>query len=441
MKRAYVSIEGNNVRAVIPKKGIENAEFVEFGRDELLDFIEKNSIKELFLSVSFSDLYTFKFSLPFQIQKKKIIEKLVFNEIRKTYPTIQQFSFIYETYITEARSWIRCYMVPESSYQFIEELIEQKVNIKALYPMHIPLISFINSDSELIEKNKIVCFLSGKSRFLFVFEKSEMLLMREFEGEEDLTEDDIININMTVNYAIQNLRVTPQEIIFAGAKSKELSGLILPYRFLSVLPETEKFTLSLSMVLFEENLKQKNILPQEYRRFKKTIKYLNFVSFILLITAIALFGYDLAFFYKLKSTYSSMTSQRQYILKHEQEFINAQESIRSFETDLKPFIELQNKRNSLTDTRYPLMGITQAKTELIQLDSLEILNSEKPEIKIKGRSRGKSFSEKQMSYLNFKSSLEQKGFKIINEKWDITKGDLNINAVYENPEILQQKNR
>lgn len=438
MKKVYLSIEGNIVKAVAPEKGIEDAEFLEFHRDEILKFIKENSIKELYISVSFSDLYTFKFSLPFQIpEKKKILEKLVFNEIRKRYPTLQQFSFIYEKYYTEARSWIRCYVVPESSYQFIEEFIEAKVNIKALYPMHVPLISLINSDSDLAEKNKIVCFISGKSRFLFIFEKSEMLLMREFEGSEDLTEEDIMNINMTVNYAIQNLRVTPEEIIFAGTKNKEISGLILPHRFLSVLPETQEYTLPLSMVLFEESLKKKSILPESYRRFKKTMKYLNYAGFILIITAVILSGYNLEYFYRLKSLYSSLASQRQYIQQHEQEFVNIQQIIKKFETELKPFVELQNKRNSMIDMRYIIMNISQSKTGLIQLDSLEILNSEKPEIKIKGKSTGKTFSERQNSYLNFKSSLSEKGFKITGENWDITKGQLSLNAVYENPRILQ----
>lgn len=303
--------------------------------------------------------------------------------------------------------------------------------------MHIPLIFLVNSVSELIEKNKIVCFFSGKSRFLFVFEKTEMILMREFEGSEDLTDEDIININMTMNYSIQNLRVIPNEVILIGVKKRELSGLSLPYRFLSILPEYEKYTVPLIMVLSGEDLKRKSILPEQYRRFKKTIKYLNYASFVFIITMIALFGYNLESFYKIKSIYSSMISQRQYVLEHEQEFFDIDKKIKKFETEMKPFIELQNKRNSMVDMRYLLKSIGQAKTEFIQIISVEILNAEKPELKIKGKSIGKSFSERQMSYLNFKASLEQGGFKIINESWDITKGELSIDAIYEHTRVLQ----
>lgn len=438
LNKAYLSIEGKYVKAVITKKNIENAQFLEFHVDELLDFIKENSIKEVYMSVSFSELYTFKLSFPFQIsEKKKILEKLVFNEIRKIYPNIQRFSFMYETYMADSRTWIRCYMIPESSYQFIEEFIEARVNIKALYPLHIPLIFLVNSVSELIEKNKIVCFFSGKSRFLFVFEKTEMILMREFEGSEDLTDEDIININMTMNYSIQNLRVIPNEVILIGVKKRELSGLSLPYRFLSILPEYEKYTVPLIMVLSGEDLKRKSILPEQYRRFKKTIKYLNYASFVFIITMIALFGYNLESFYKIKSIYSSMISQRQYVLEHEQEFFDIDKKIKKFETEMKPFIELQNKRNSMVDMRYLLKSIGQAKTEFIQIISVEILNAEKPELKIKGKSIGKSFSERQMSYLNFKASLHQGGFKIINESWDITKGELSIDAIYEHTRVLQ----
>ncbi len=438
LKKAYLSIEGKYVKAVINKKNIEDAQFSEFHVDELFDFIKENSIKEVYISVYFFELYTFKFFLPFRIsEKKKVIEKLIFNEIKKRYPSIQHFSFIYETFMTDSRTWIRCYMIPDSSYHFIEELIKAGVNIKAIYPMHISLISLINSISELIEKNKIVCFFSGTSRFLFVFEKSEMILVREFEGSENLTDEDIININMTMNYSIQNLRVIPHEVIFIGIKKTEVSGLNLPYRFLSILPENEKYTVLLSMVLFGEELKRRSILPEQYRRFKKTIKYLNYASFVFIIITIVLFGYNLESFYKIKSIYSSMVSQKQYVLHHEQEFFNIEKKIKKFEAEMKPFVELQNKRNSLVDTRYPLKSIGQAKTEFIQITSVELLNETKPEIKIKGKSTGKNFSERQMSYLNFKSSLHQGGFKIINESWDITKGELSINAVYEHTGVLR----
>lgn len=47
-----------------------------------------------------------------------------------------------------------------------------------------------------------------------------MILMREFEGSEDLTDEDIININMTMNYSIQNLRVIPNEVILIGVKKE-----------------------------------------------------------------------------------------------------------------------------------------------------------------------------------------------------------------------------
>lgn len=438
VKKAYLSIEGKYVKAAITKKNIEDSQFSEFHLDELFDFIKENSIKEVYISAYFSELYTFKFFLPFKIsEKKKVIENLIFTEIRKRYPSIQHFSFIYETYVTDSRTWIRCYMIPDSSYQFFEEIIKAGVNIKAIYPMHIPIVSLTNSIPELVEKNKIVCFLSGTSRFLFVFEKSEMILIRDFEGSENLTDEDIININMTVNYSIQNLRVIPQEIIFIGIKETEVSRLNLPYRFLSILPEKDKYTVLLSMILFEEELKGRRIFPEQYRRFKKTIKYLNYASFVFTIITIVLFGYNLESFYKIRSIYKSMVPQKQYILNHEQEFFNIEKKIKNFESEMKPFVELQNKRNSLLDTRYPLRSIGQAKTKFIQITSLELLNETKPEIKIKGKSTGKNFSERQMSYLNFKSSLYQEGFKITNESWDITKGELSISAVYEHTGVLR----
>ncbi|MEN2993825.1 MAG: hypothetical protein ABDH19_00555 [Thermodesulfovibrio sp.] len=438
MKKAYISIEGKYVKAALTKKGIEDAQFFEFERDDLFDFIRENKIKEVYLSVWFPELYTFKFSLPFKVSKKqKIFDKLIFSEIRKRYPFIENFSFIYDIYITPSATSIRCYVVPESSYQFIEEFIEKDINIKALYPIHAPLVSLVNSISELTDKNKIVCFFSENSRFLFILEKSEMILMRDFEGTEELVDEDIININMTINYSIQNLRITPHEIVLIGITQREVSKLNLPYRVLSILSNNEKYTIPISMILFEEDLKDKILLPVQYKRFKKTIKCLKYASFIFIMGIIALFGYNLELFYKLKPLYSLVMSQKNYISQNERVFYENMDKIKKFEAEIKPFIELQNKRNSLVDIRYPLKGIGQAKTELIQIDSIEILNKEKPEIKIKCRSTGKSLAEKQKSYLDFKTSITQLGFKITNENWDISKGELSLDTVYEYKKISQ----
>lgn len=430
--KTYLSIEKEKAKAVLIKKDIENARFLEFSSDAILDFIKENSIKEIYLSAAFPDLITFKFTLPFQIpEKKTILQKLVFTEIHKRYPSIKNFSFIYETYIEPARSWIRCYALPEDSYQFIEELISAKVNIKALYPVHFPLLFLINFYSESVEKNRIVCFVSGKTRFLFVFEKSEMILSRQYEGEETLTDDDVLNINMTVNYSIQNLRVQPEEIVFTGIKETDIQGLNLPHRFVSVMVETEKYSVPLSMALFERDLKEKNILPPQYRRFKKVIKYLKYANCLMLLMVAFLTAYNVSVFYKTKSLYDTMLSHKQYIVKHAQEFFNIQNTVKNFEMNLKPFLELQNRRNTLMDTRFPLYSLSQTKTELIRIDSVEITGGGQPQIKIKGQSTGQNFSERQLSYLNYRRALSQNRFKIVNENWDITKGDFSIDAIYE----------
>lgn len=437
MKKGFISIEGEKSKSAVIKRDIESAQFLEFKSEEVVDFIKENSIKEVYLSVAFPDLLTFKFTLPFQIPgRKKILQKLVFNEIRKRYPSIQNFSFLYETYIEPAKSWIRCYVVQEDSYQFIDEIISANVNIKAFYPVHVCVLCLINYYSELTEKNKIVCLVSGKSRFIFVFEKSEMVLSRQYEGEENLTDDDLININMTVNYSIQNLRVLPEEIVFVGIQKREIQGLTLPHRFLSLMPETEKYSVPLLMALFEKDLKQKSMLPLQYTRFKKAVKYLKYPVGIMLLMIVFLTAYNVSVFYKTKSLYETMLSHKQYIMKQAQDFFSVQNTIKNFEINLKPFVELQNKRNSFMDTRFPLYSLSQTKTEFIRIDSVEILGGEKPRIKIKGQSTGQNFSQRQFSYLNYKLALSQNRFKVVNESWDITKGDFSIDAIYEHEGIL-----
>lgn len=429
-KKAFVSIEGSIVKIAVVKNKTSDIKFFESKLEELTDFLKKNSIRKLYFSVYLPDIFSFTLSLSFKAAKKKVLDSIVSNEIKKRYPALQSFSFIYDAFYEQKSTSVYCSVVSDSVFDFAEPLIKEGINIEAFCSIHTPLIAMVNS--HLDSRNRLVSLFSDRLRYLFVFKDSKMIFERDFEAETDkFTEEDVANINITINYAIQNLRVQPEEVVLLGIHEQKIEGISIPYRFLS-MGQADKFVVPLSMALHEKQIIKESFLPGNYKSFRKKIKYLNYAKIAMAFSAVALLFYNALIVFDVKRSYEDFVLHRDYIKRNEQSFFVFQNYLNKFEKQIKPYVALLEKRNSITDTRFCIHALAEATVkDVVNLSSVEIQNGQKTQIKIKGQTGGESFSQRLLNYSSFKSALSRQGFVIVNENWDLMKGEFSITAEYE----------
>lgn len=441
-RTAYISIEGTDVQVYIKNGKTRKEEiFYKVELKDLSEFIRKKGIKELIISQFLPNLITFRFNLPFTektIKKNKILDGIVMGEIRKRYPSLNNFSFIYRLYEGAGGPYVRCYLLDEANFDTVNKLIIAGLNIKAFYPSFLPLIELLKAREELAKNDQIICLISGKLRYLFVLHGEELILQRSFESsEESLGEEDVLNINMTVSYSIQNLRIKPEKVIFMGAKQQRIEGLTISYDFLEIPENINAFTLPFCLFKFESKLKGKEFFLPEYKAYLSTSKFINLGIAALLLSSILFFFYNLYSLNEINSQGKILNSYRNEIALKERDFFNLQEQINYFEKNLSPFIKLQNRKNSEGDIKVSLYPISEAsKIKEVQINAIDIENKVPQKIKINGKIWGHSFTEIQRAYLDFKHKLFEKGFKISDEKWDFTKGDFTLEGEYEAQRIL-----
>jgi len=146
--------------------------------------------------------------------------------------------FAYQV-IDEEKKGMRVYLFDKDEIEEVfSPLIKRGFNIERVCPLFSAFILLIEEEAE---KDKMLVFLKGKNRFLYVFSGKEFLFQRIYEGEEEeLSKNDVTVLNMVYNYCQQTLRIRPQVLLIIG-RVKDLNGLNFPYRIVDYKRPEEMF--------------------------------------------------------------------------------------------------------------------------------------------------------------------------------------------------------
>lgn len=441
-KIAYINISDSEVQICISNdKTLKEGNFYKLELKDLSDFIKNKGIKKAFISQYLPNLLTLRFNLPFikkKIKKKKILETIVKGEIKKRYPNFSNFSFTYNLHEGDGGNYLRCYVLDEDNFYTVNKLIMDGVSVEGFYPSFTPLVEFLKANEHITQHCNIIFFLSGKFRYVYVLQGDELILQRNFEGfYESLGEEDVININMTISYCIQNLRLKPEKVILLGTDIKELEGLPIPHEFIKIQEKFNDFLIPFCLFKFQKQLKGKELFLPEYRKYLSITKYTRYVFAFIILASILILFYNLYLFNEISAKIKELYFHRNEVAMKENEFFELMERINYFEKNISPFIKLQNKKNSQVDIKaliYPISEASQIKQ--VEIVSLELENKIQQKTKITGKISGNSFTERQTAYSNFKNLLIEKGFKILDEKWNIINGDFILEGGYEFQRIL-----
>lgn len=437
-KKAYISIEEGKAKVFLLRD-----QFFEIESKELISFLNEKGIKEAVISQFLSNLITFKFILPFtakSLTKKKVLDGIIMSEIRKRYPTLSNFAFNYQIYDGEGGRYVRCYILDDENFDTVNNLFINNIDIKGFYPSFFSIVELLRANNLLTDEGFIVCLISDNIRFLYVFRKDELLLQRSYEGSSSkIEEDDILNINVTVSYSLQNLRIKPERVIFIGAERQDINGLKVSYDFIENFQIEKKYNSAYLLHILEGKLKGKELLLTEHKKFINKRNYFKYASAFLGSLAIILAIYNVSLFGKVVNNYQSINMLKKQINSKQSDFNLLQEKILFFDKNIKPLISLQNKRNiegGVKASIYPVSQASQVKG--IEITSLDIENNISPKIKIVGKILGMSYSEKHLVYNEFKHKLVQNGLKILSEQMELTKEDFSIEGEYDTKGLLQR---
>ena len=240
----------------------------------------------------------------------KLYNKLVRTEIRNAHPDLGSFSIFHRT-IGESTidsrpySKIAAFSYPDDFLAgSIQSINRSGLSISAVYsaPCSVFRLALSTCAADYSQPRIFIATLPGE-KLLLVSERSEMGFIRKIPSLDNaMLQEDAQNINMTVDYCLQTLRVRPFEAVLLNQPdpSEDLSPLVsVPYR-VSLPPRLkdvpshiiQDYLAPVATILHStDSPRFGNILPADYADFKTHKKMFTTATMLMLLLTLGLAGY------------------------------------------------------------------------------------------------------------------------------------------------------
>ncbi len=429
LKRAFISFELESAKILIGDK------YYEALPDEICRILKSNKVKEIDVSAFIKNISLFNFSLPIKIPPKKqkdrrFLSALVKNEIKKRFQDFRDFSFTYEVETTETGTQFFCTIFNHKDiYKIIDYFIPTGCIIRALYPST-EILTKVADEIEKKANNFVLLFFEGTKRHYLIAKNRQIMFYRAVEGESvNITDEDIAQINMTNSYAIQNLRIQPEVIFILGTKKTRIEGLNLDYQFLEIKGVDSDYLIPFLLKKFAKDLKIKNILSEDYKKAYSNLKILTRAAMLLsgvLIAGLVFLGFLITATIDEKADLYDKSKEIKLLYEQNNRVVNEYISLYN---QLKPYVELINKKNLNLDSRHLLAySSVFSDKKNIEIKEIESKIEGNPTLKIAGFVNVENMTERERIFDEIKTEIS-KDLSILKELWDVKKGEFILEIV------------
>lgn len=427
MKRKIaLSFENDLVKVVyaeVTRSGTVVEKTLTFDNDEFDRFLPGMPEDEFVVVQNFEAVYQDIISLP--PAKERFLRQLVQLEIKKRVPDLKGFSFFYvelrEVQREGKRSKDVFFLAVESSevQAIIDRLARAGKVASGIYANVLPL-SFSTGVSDAEADEAILGVLDiGTNKTIFLTRDQKLCFVRVAQSDgRGIDQNDIENINMTIAYCRQVLRINPSRVVFPDASgSKPLPAApvvpVSPAKYPSTIvafnDTLRDYITPLSTINHIREIEESNLLPDTYRDMvvqRKLMAYCILVLGLLSFIGLGYIGFQWLDIAKTKTTIESLRrdiGKRQAVIG---EFEGALAGLQKF----SPSIEIINTFGKSANIQDILVELQDIATEGVDLRSIIMKNQkEAVTIELKGVVRSSSYAELQSRYEKFLGQFKRSG--------------------------------
>lgn len=402
---------------------------------ELDDFLKTTRERYFIVASTFQTFY--QDSLPLPPAQDKYLQKLAEMELRKSYTEVKEFSFLH--YVLgetqhEGRN-VKDTFVFAVDYEEIRAIIEKfsryNKTVIALYPSVFTLSNLISS-SDIPPDEILLCVLdTGNNKTLFLLKGGKTYFVRITQSDQPgINEPDIDNINMSINYCRQTLRLSPSKVIFIGTTGcsyESIPGIIVPSinieypsQFIDFTDSIAEYIVPLSAILAHKNIRQYSLLPPAYQSLKtqKTVLIWS-TSFLLLFSLVGV-GRIALTASQIPDFKTKIHNLRKEISVKEPVFIEY-ESIKNEFQKIMPLVTYMNKANTSPDFQKALAAFSFLPMQNIRINSIQMnMQDSTLTIHLRGAVLANSFADMDANYRILINMIKN------NKNMDITKQGIDV---------------
>ena len=424
-RQVAVSFEDNLIKVVfaLSRKGKTVVQKTLILKDEEFDsFLKTTKLPNLTVICHFKRFYSNIISAP--PARAAYLKKIVEIEIRKCFPELSSFSFFYtvlkEKTVEEKGLRDVFYFAVENSElgDIIERFNRYGKAIKYIYPDILTLSKVIQSSDELSKKTIFCIATSETEKTLFLVKNGQLRFIRSTQSSgRNIHDLDVENINMTISYCRQVLKLNPEQITLMNVLKKEETGhvkTIVPIVTISypsnVLASEEtlrNFITPLSAIIFKQNLKNDNLLPQKYRILYIQKRMAAYSTVLVLLFSFIGLSYLLINLREISALKENINLLRKDLTGIES-IVSAYEKDSEKLQQLTPLISLINEARSIPDIQKTLVALKFLPVENTNIQGIQINNKKDSlQIQISGSITAKNFGQMHKIFQGIVSSFDQ----------------------------------
>ncbi|NOY65674.1 MAG: hypothetical protein GXO97_09835, partial [Nitrospirae bacterium] len=222
-------------------------DFLVLDRVSLKEFLKTDRAKRFYVTGSFAETINEVITVP-PLRGKSLLE-FIKRELKRRYPDVEDFIVRYNVISKKdsGEAKTKDILVTALPVEKVDELLYDFVQNGKDVPQFQPDILSVFNILPAIDIPALVLFIQEQNRILFFIYENSIHMVRKISGiSREIDDFDIQNINMTVNYCRQNLRLEP-ELLFVVGKQKITSNLfpLIPVATLLLkdveFPKTEHY--------------------------------------------------------------------------------------------------------------------------------------------------------------------------------------------------------
>jgi hypothetical protein len=444
-KQVAVSFEDDIVKIVYASshKGRTVVQKTMVFREEEFDsFLKTTKLPNLTVVCHFKKFYSDTMTAP--PAKKAYLKKIVEAEIKKRFPVLKDFSYFFSI-ISEKTGGekgpreIFFFAVDNSELtEIIERFNKYGKSVKYIYPDILTLSSLIKSTAELSGKAVLPMFISGTDRTLFLVRDGHLCFIRVTPSSvHDLTDLDVDNMNMTVSYCRQKLRLNPEFLILVNAVKKEgpLNTIIpttpIPYPT-GVLASEEtlkNFMVPVCAIVFGQELKNENLLPIQYKTLYTLRSIASNASLVFLMLSLISLVYILINVSQISTVKEKITALRKDLAE-----INAITAAYDTNTEkmqhILPLIQFVNEAHASPDMQKALVSLKFLPMENLHIKTIQLHNRKDfLLIQLTGVIRAKNYGDMYGIFVNLLNNFHKtSGMTVVSKNIELRNGHFQIDV-------------
>ncbi len=236
--------------------------------------------------------------------EERYLAALAEAEVRKRFPELGDFTFFFTVLKESQKEGKRLketfiYAVSASEVHAIMDRFAMfGKTVKAVYPNVLTLVSLMGVSGAEPEESALGVIDLGSSKTMFIAANGRVCFVRVAQSDgRGLNALDVENINMTLAYARQSLRLSPGRVLVfdvrdvvsraEGAPVVPMGPVVYPSNILADDELIARFVAPISALYGAEGMEAGNLLPRGYRTVAVERRFLRYAAAVLLVLSVA----------------------------------------------------------------------------------------------------------------------------------------------------------